>query len=179
MLVVCSYLLSPVSRWVSPGAPRPCRPSGVRDALPLVVLVLCLRVVSVRLPSFLSRLFLWCLCGLVVVLFLWVSYSTACVLAYSSGDGFPGVVCSVVCLQSHLHPRCHGSVFFLLLRLVRRLYPSVVFLSCLRDEVTLVWVECRLWFLPLGRNEGLVCWSRLYSFGMGSPFGSSVFCIHS
>ena len=173
MLVVCSYLLSPVGRWVSPGTPRLCRPSGVRDALPRVVLVLCLRVVSVWLPSFLSRLFLRCLCSLVVVLFLWVSYSTACVLAYSSGDGFPGVVCSVVCLQ------CRGSVFFLRLRLVRRLSPSVVFLSCLRDEVTVVWVECRLWFLPFDRNEGLVCWSRLYSFGMRSPFGSSVFCIHS
>ena len=44
-------------------------------------------------------------------------------------------------------------------------------LSCLHDEVTLVWVECRLWVLPLDRNEGLVCWSCLYSFGMGSPFG--------
>ena len=144
MLVVCSYLFSQVGRWVFPGAPRLCRPSGVRDALPRVVLVLCLRVVSVRLPSFLSRLFLRCLCGLVVVLFLWVSYSTGCVLAYSSDDGFPGVVCSVVCLQSRSHLRCRGSVFFLRLRLVRRLSPLVVFLSCLRDEVTLVWVECRL-----------------------------------
>ena len=67
-----------------------------------------------------------------------------------------------------------GSVFFLRLRLVRRLSPSVVFLSCLRNEVTLVFVECRLWFLPLDQNEGLIYWSRLYSFGMGSPFGSSV-----
>ena len=80
-------------------------------------------------------------------------------------------MCSVVCLQSRSPLRCRGSVFFLRLHLVRRLSPSVVFLSYLRDEVTLVWVECRLWVLPLNRNEGLVCWSRLYSFGMGSLFG--------
>ena len=111
--------------------------------------------------------------------FPWVYFSTTCVLASSSGAGFPGVVCSVVCLQSHSHLRCRSSVFLLRPRLVCRLSPSVVFLSSLHDEVTLVWVECRLWVLPLDRNEGLVCWSRLYSFGMGSPFGSSMFCLHS
>ena len=51
LLMVCSCLLSPVGRLVSPGAPRLWRPSVVRGALPLVVLVLCLRFVSVRLPS--------------------------------------------------------------------------------------------------------------------------------
>ena len=92
------------------------------------------------LPSFLS-----CSSGVLRpggCSFPWVSSSTTCVLAYSSGDGFPGVVCSVVCLQSRSHLRCRGSVLFLRLCLVRRLSPSVVFLSCLRNEVTLVWVEC-------------------------------------
>ena len=129
------------------------------------------------LPSFLS-----CSSGVLWpggCSFPWVSSSTTCVLAYSSGEGFPGVVCSVVCLQSRSHLRRRGSILFLRLRLVRRLSPSVVFLSCLRDELTFVWVECRLWVLPLDRNDGFVCWSRLYSYQMGSPFGSSVFCVHS
>ena len=61
LLVVCSCLLSPVGRLVSPGSPRLWRPSMVRGALPRVVLVLCLRFVSVRLPSFLPLLLLRCL----------------------------------------------------------------------------------------------------------------------
>ena len=61
LLVVCSCLLSPVGRLVSPGSTRLWRPPGVRGALPRVVLVLCLRFVSVRLPSFLPLLLLRCL----------------------------------------------------------------------------------------------------------------------
>ena len=61
LLVVCYCLLSPVGRLVSPGAPRLWRPSVVWGALPRVVLVLCLRLVSVRLPSFLPLLLLRCL----------------------------------------------------------------------------------------------------------------------
>ena len=52
--------------------------------------------------------------------------------------------------------------------------PSVVFLWGLRYEVTLVWVECRLWVLPLDRNEGLACWSRIPS-GWGHPLGQVCF----
>ena len=70
---------------------------------------------------FLPLLFLRCLCGLVVVFFPWVSSSTTCVLTYSSGACFPGVVCSVVCLRSRSHLCCRGSVFLLHPCLVRRL----------------------------------------------------------
>ena len=54
-------------------------------------------------------------------LFPWVSASTTCGLAYSSGACFPGVVCSVVCFRSCSHLRCHGSVFLLHPCLVHRL----------------------------------------------------------
>ena len=90
-----------------------------RGALPRVVLFLYLRVVSVRLPSFLS-----CSSGVLRpggCVFPWVSASTTCVLAYSSGACFLGVVCSFVCLRSHSHLRCCGSVFLLHPCLVRRL----------------------------------------------------------
>ena len=110
----------------------------------------------------------------------WVSASATCILAYSSSACFPGVVCPVVCLRSRSHLRCLGSVFLASSSVSPpSVSPSVVFLWGLCDEVTLVWVECQLCVLPLDRNEGLACWSRLCSFGMGSPFGSSVFCIHS
>ena len=149
-----------------------------RGALPRVVLVLCLWVVSVRLPSFLScssgvfaawwlfsplgkRLRYVCLGLLLRRLFPW-----GCVLCCLSPVSLtPQLSRFCFLAPSSFSP---PSVF-----------PSVVFLWSLRDEVTLVWVECRLYVLPLDRNEGLACWSRLYSFGMGSPFGSSVFCIHS
>ena len=103
-----------------------------------------------------------------------------CVLASSSGACFPGVVCSVVCLLSRSHLCCLGSVFLSPSSVSPpSVSPSAVFLWGLRDEVTLVRVECQLCVLPLDRNEGLACRSCLYSFGMGSSFGSSVFYIHS
>ena len=116
--VVCSCLLSPVGRLASPGSTRLWRPPVVRGALPLAVLVLCLWFVSIRLHSFLPLLLL-----------RFVGSSTMCVFAYSSGVGFPGVVCSIVCHQSSSPLRCRGSVLFLRLRFVRRLSPSVVFFS--------------------------------------------------
>ena len=112
----------------SRGSPRLWRTPMVRGALTRVVLVLCLRFVSDRLPSFLPLLLLRFLrpggCS-----FPWVGSSTTGVLAASSGDGFPGVVCSVVCLRSSSPLRCRCYVFFLRLRFVRRLSPSVVFFS--------------------------------------------------
>ena len=110
----------------------------------------------------------------------WVGTSAICVLASSSGACFPGVVCSVVCLRSRSRLCCLGSVFLSPSSVSPlSVSPSVVFLWGLCDEVTLVRVECQLCVLPLDRNEGLACRSRLYSFGMGSPFGLGVFCIHS
>ena len=107
----------------------------------------------------------------------WVGASSMFVLASSSGARFPGVVCSVVCLRSRSPLCCLGSIF----HSPSSVSPpsvslSVVFLRGLRDGVR---VECQLCVLPLDLNEGLAYRSRLYSFGMGSPFGSSVFCIHS
>ena len=110
----------------------------------------------------------------------WVGASAMCVLASSSSACFPGVVCSVVCLWSRSPLCCFGSVFHSPSSVSPpSVSPSVVFLRGLRDGVTLVRVECQLCVLTLDRNEGLACRSRLYSFGMGSPFGSSVFCILS
>ena len=121
------------------------------------------------LPSFLS-----CSSGVLRpgdCSFSWVGSSITCVLAYSSGDGFPGVRCSVVCFQSRSPLLCRGSVLFLRLRFVRRLSPSVVFFRAFAMRSPLSGSSVG-WVLPLDRNEGLVCWSCLYSFGMGSPFGA-------
>ena len=96
----------------------------------------------------------------------WVSASAMCVLASSSGARFPWVGCSVVCLRSRSPPCCLGSVFHSPSSVSPpSVSPSVVFLRGLRDGVTLARVECQLCVLPLNRNEGLACWSRLYSFG--------------
>ena len=110
----------------------------------------------------------------------WIGASAMCALASSSGARFPGVLCSVVCLRSRSPLCCLSSGFHTPSSVSPpSVSPAVVFLRGLHDGVTLARVECQFCVLPLDRNEGFTCRSRLYSFGMGSPFGSSVFCIHS
>ena len=128
LLVVCSCLLSPVGRLVLHGL----RGFGVTPWSGVLFPGLSLfcafgLYLFGSLPSFLS-----CSSGILRpggCSFPWVSSSTTGVLAHSSGDGFPEVVCSVVCLQSSSPLRCRGSVFFLRLRFVRHLSPSAVFFS--------------------------------------------------
>ena len=128
LLVVCSCLLSPVGRFVLQGLRGFGVPlwSGVLFHGLSLFCAFGLYLFGSR-PSFLS-----CSSGILRpggYSFPWVGSSTPSVLAHSSGDGFPGVVCSVVYLQSCSPFRCRGSVFFLRLRFVRRLSPSVVFFS--------------------------------------------------
>ena len=125
--VVCSCLLSPAGRLVSPGSTRLWRPPWSGVLFPGLSLFCAFGLYLFgSIPSFLS-----CSSGVLRpggCSFPWVGSSTTCVLAYSSGVGFPGVVCSVVCRQCSSPLRCHGSVFFLHLRFVHHLSPSVVFL---------------------------------------------------
>ena len=170
LLVVCSCLLSPVGRFVSPGSPRFWCPSVVRGALPRVVLVLCLQFVSVRLPSFLPLLLLWCLAT------WWLFFPLGRLLHYVRLGLLIRRWCPWGCVLCCLSPvSLTPPVSWFCFIPPSSFHPPSVsigcVLSCLRDEVTLVWVECRLWVLPLDRNKGLVCWFCLYSFGMWSPFG--------
>ena len=109
LLVVGSCLLSTVGRLVSPAASRLWLPSVTQGSsspgFPCSVPSGCLfgslpssPVPPVSLPPGGCHL-------------PWVSASTTCVLAFSSGTCFPGVVCSTVCLQSRSHLRCLSSVF--------------------------------------------------------------------
>ena len=117
----------------SPGSPCLSVPlySGVgggEGALPRVVLVLYLRFVSVRLPSFLPLLLLRCLSA------RWLFFPLGGLLLYGRLGSLlqqwsTVVLCSVVCLQSSLPLHCRGSVFFPRLCFVLRLSPSVGFLS--------------------------------------------------
>ena len=112
----------------SPGFPRLSVPLYSGGALPRVGLVLCLRVVSVRLPSFLPLLLLRCLSA------WWWFFPLGGLLLYGCLGSLiqqwsTVVLCSVVCLPPSLPLHCRGSVFFLRLRFVLRLSPLVIFLS--------------------------------------------------
>ena len=137
--------------------------------LPRVVLVLCLRFVSVRLPSFLPLLLRWLFFPLGGLLLY------GCIGSLIQ-QWFHCGLCSVVYLQSSLPLSCRGSVFFLRLRFVRRLSPSVVFLSAFAMESPCLSRVSLLVSSPRSERR-LSLLAHLYSFGMGSPFGSSVFYI--
>ena len=128
MLVVCSCLLSPVGRLILQGLRGFGVPPWSGVLFPVLSLFCAFGLYLFgSLPSFLS-----CSSGILRpggCSFPWVGSSTMCVLAHSSSDGFPEVVCSVVCLQSSSPLQCRGSVFFLRLHFICRLSPSVVFIS--------------------------------------------------
>ena len=128
LLVVCSCLLSPVGRLVLQGLRGFGVPLWSGVLFPGLSLFCAFGLYLFGpLPSFLS-----CSSGILRpggCSFPWAGSSTTGVLAHSSGDGFPEVVCSVVCLLSSSPLWCRGSVFFLRLRFVRRLSLLVVFFS--------------------------------------------------
>ena len=125
------------------------------------------------LPSFLPLLLLRCLSA------WWFFFPLGGLLLYGCLGSLiqqwsTVVLCSVVCLQSSLPLHCRGSVFFLRLRFVLHLSPSVVFLSAFAmgspRTVSVLVSSTR-------SERRLSLLVSLYSFGMGSPFGSSVFSI--